>query len=915
LDDSFSGALHEGVDLVLSCRRSEIPPVAFRDEEIGRVVDHLDRNRSVLVVGNAGVGKTSVVHGVAHAFAARKRTLLRQLSTAQMMTGTKYIGEWETKIGAIFERAGLEDTVVYWTDVWNMASAGRSAQTTLTMLDALRPRLESKEVRILAEATPEILRTMSRVPQFASLFEAVEIAPLSDTKVDAIVERACDALTLDIDAGARRTLTTLTSRFLAARAQPGPALHLVRQVHDYLAQKRGVDEDEEPSSEFVEKVFSIYSGLPRFVVSRSTTKPTHEIKRWFEDRIVGQREAVQAVVETIALFKAGLHDPDRPIGTFLFVGPTGVGKTELARKLASFLFGSAHRLLRFDLSEFKDYSSFELLIGNPNQPEQPARLLDPVRSQPFQVILLDELEKAHQNVWDLLLPLLDDGTLTPPGGSPVNFRNTIVIATSNVGARESDKSLGFGGDAGSDARSGRFRDSLEQHFRPELLNRFQHVVVFHHLSKEHVRRVARQELDQILKREGIVGRNLVVDVDESALDHVIASGFDHRYGARALKREIQRQLVLPLAVALMERDIGTGAIIRLLLEDRDVKVKVIDTPESRQARKDAELSVRTGDGEKIDRSELRLRLRQIPDRIQALSTGADESFARDERDRLLGQRQAPNFWADVEAAALATRDLDRYSMMIGRFERFRHTLRELDSELKDTMTKSELARAASRLVSLERSIDEAHREMIRIGRTGARDVLIEVKPGGGATTRNLLVETYLGWARWKRLDIDWLLEPLEDTEPVFLAVSGPYALGYLSGESGVHRTRNEDEVAIATVRVAAWLDRREAPDFMAQRALKLAGQFGGKIRSRVETTLGLALQNARTLAENRDLAAEIVPSWGQASNAGDEIVRRYDLAPFKVRDAVTGFSSGHPDALKPKRFHDLLCRRVDATTE
>ena len=553
-------------------------------------------------------------------------------------------------------------------------------------------------------------------------------------------------------------------------------------------------------------------------------------------------------------------------------------------------------------------------IGSASQPDQPARLLDPLRSQPFQVILLDELEKAHHNVWDLLLPLLDEGTLTPPGGSAVNFRNTIVIATSNIGARDVDKSLGFGGAPDDEVRQARFRESLESQFRPELLNRFQHVVIFHHLTRDQVRRVARQELQQVLGREGITARNLVIDVDDEVLDHVIASGFDHRYGARALKREIQRQLVLPLAVTLMEREVSPGSVLKIVLTGKDVGVRVLETAETRELKR-VEAPVRVAGGEKLGRAELESRVRSAGPRVEALAESADEPFLKEERERLVGLRQERDFWTDTATAALGMRDLDRFSMMLDRLERLRRKASELEKDLERSSTRRDVEQLAARLGGLEQSLDNARREMVTIGRDGMWDVLVEIRPAGGSKARDLLVDAYTGWARWRRLNVQWLFDPRADEDPAFFAIVGSCAYGYLGPEAGVHRVRQEEDVSVATVRTARWGDERGAPSVLSQRALKVAGQLGGKIRSRLECEGGLMLQNSNTLIENRELATEVAPSWSEAPRARDDIVRRYDLAPFLVRDAATGFTTGHPEALKPRRFHELLCRRIDSERE
>ena len=431
----------------------------------------------------------------------------------------------------------------------------------------MRPYIEQHEIRLLGEATPEVLRVMLRTPGLGSLFDLCEIEPITAEQVDTVVERAGVRLGLALDVPTRSVLVRLTERFLPARPQPGPALHLLEQIRDYQMQKQGIGEPEPLTADFVEKVFSIYSGLPRFVISRSTTQSAADLRVWLQERIVGQRAAIDAVVETIALFKAGLHDPKRPLGAFLFVGPTGVGKTELARCVAKLLFGSEQRMLRLDLSEFKDPSSIDVLCGSPTNPDQPAKLLDPVRQQPFQVILLDEIEKAHSNVWDLLLPLLDEGHLGPPGGVPVSFRNTIVIATTNAGAQEAATMravVGFGGSEEPSIREDRARKLLEREFRPEFLNRFQHIAFFHPLSRVELRQVARAELKGILQREGITARKLIVDVADEA------GGRRHRPRTRCEIRRACTEARAPTQARLADcaRADGTHAAARLAAKSR-----------------------------------------------------------------------------------------------------------------------------------------------------------------------------------------------------------------------------------------------------------------------------------------------------------------------------------------------------------
>ena len=914
MDDTYESALYrDGRDLLEAARGGQLEPAWHREVEVRQVIEALKRRRSVLLLGPEGVGKSAVLREVARVLAERDTHGLVQISTAAFLAGTRYLGEWQTKLAALARAAAVDEVVLAIPDVWHLPRAGVTFQSTGNVLDALRPFVESGQVPLIGEATPEHRRAMEKVPGFVDLFHVVRVEPLDEAAVDDVVKQAAERHRLPLASATRQALVGLSSRFLWRRPQPAPAMGLLHRVVDYHRQKVEIGEREPVDPAFVEKVLSIYTGLPRFVVSSQVTRRAAELRAWFAERIVGQEDAIEAVVETIALFKAGLHDPSRPIGTLLFVGPTGVGKTEVARALATLLFGSAHRLLRFDLSEFKDYHAFEMLLGSATRPGQPARLVDPVRAQPFQVVLFDELDKAHPNVWDLLLPLLDEGRLTTPGGDTIDFRSTILIATSNAGSEQPEGALGFGP---VDARLvERRRDSLERHFRPEFLNRFQHVVFFRHLSESEVRRIARVELARILARKGITGRNLVVDVDDASLDLVIDRGFDRRYGARALKREVQRQVVLPVALHLMEHEVHPGQILKVSGESGRIRVRLVETPESRDARKERE-PVKI-EGKRVTQHDLSLALPVLLDRLEAIADGVDEPFLRQERERLLELRADHAFWEHEEHAARALRDLDRATVSLDRLGRLRQRLDELTAEVEAIETRQEVERAGHRLASLDDALRSAWRELVCMGAEGAWDALVEVAPlpSNGARARDLLVETYTAWARHRHMAVDWLRVPIDANQPALLAIKGHYAHGFLRLEAGLHRVREHEAFSVARVRVAPWTDRVVPVAFGAHRALKGKGAYGQKVRSRVECAGGLVLQNARTLAENRDLAMELVGSWTDAQPPVDAVVRRYDLDEPLVRDVFTGESSGRPDALAPERFHALLVRRVEEAHE
>lgn len=886
-------------------------PTWGREADAAALIATLRRGRSVLLVGPARVGKSSVVHAAA-AHVDDELTGFVQLSTAQLLVGTKYLGEWQTRLDAVVRHAQEAGAVLWLTDVANLLTAGSTSTDGTAMFDALAPRIAAGEVRLVGELTPEQHTRLERKPGFVDLFVRQTVAPLSADAVDAAVAGSAVALGLELDDRSRRVLVALTTRFMPSRPQPGPALDLLPRVKDYQVQKASIGEPEAASPAFVERVFSIYTGLPRFVVSTEETRPASEIRAWFSERLVGQHEAIEAVTQAITLFKAGLNDPSRPLGTFLFVGPTGVGKTELARALATWLFGSAHRLLRFDLGEYKDWSSFERLLGDPRAPDQPALLADAVRAQPFQVVLFDELEKAHPNVLDTLLAVLDEGRLTTPRGEVVDLRSTFVICTSNLGAVEAERGVGFGANTDPARRRDRLLSTVEQHLRPELLNRFQHVVPFHPLDAAQAAYIVRQELRDLLRRDGISARNLVVEVDDAAVDLVVRHGFDPRWGARGLKRELQRRVVMPLATTLMEHAITPGQILKVTGADGRIRVRQLDTDASRELRREEATPIELN-GRHANPDDVREALRAAREDLEALAVTVDMEGLLTRQETLSEARAAPTFWGDNTAAARALRDLDRVTRTLDRIERLRSRHTELEAELATSPRRARMVHLAARTGELGDAVRGAWRELVWMGEHADADALLEVRPlAAGRLARDTLVQVYTGWAEHRSLSITWLHDPMGDEEPAMFAVRGHHAFGWLRLEAGVHRVREGDDATAARVRVAPWTERTAPLVFDDHRALKAIGVYGGRIRSRLACSGGLVLQNGNTLADNRHLAMEVGGSWAEAPEASDVIVRRYDLQAPLVRDVLTGFSSGRPDAVSPPRLHELLALRVDA---
>ena len=917
MSDYSNSLKQEGRNLSKLVKKGQLPLPQFRDTEIDNALAAIRRGRSILVIGEPGVGKTCVIHGLAKALAHEKRHLW-EISTTVVLTGTKWLGEWQTKLQAILDALENKNALLYITDIWNMQTVGASSNDPSAMLDYLKPKLQSGKLQLVGELSVSKLEELKRVPEFSSLFEQIRIEPLRSSQIRQIIEtnaanraslKPPQQQTFEFNCESIDTLMALCGRYLANDQGPGQALRLLDQVIDYHKEKCDIKEPEDISPAFVEKVFSIYSGLPLFVISQATTIPAKEIRRWFQERVIGQEQAIEAVLEVITLFKAGLHDTNKPIGSFLFVGPTGVGKTELAKALAKFLFGSESRLLRFDLSEFKDYHAYQMLIGNPDNPKAPARLLDPVRSNPFQIVLFDEIEKAHANIWDSLLQLLDEGHVSPPNGRTVNFRNTIVIATSNVGAQEAQRNpFGFTATATQQIPI----KTLETVFRPELLNRFQHIVAFNGLSKDNVKLIVEKEIKQVISREGIVSRNLAIEVNEDVIDTLIEHGYDADYGARALKRQVQQRIVLPIANYLMETEVFPGSILKLDSPQGVTKVRSLETATSRVNKKEKQQQI-LAKSKGYSRKAIDTSVQKLSNKLSELCSACNETHLLETLQELDTARTAQNFWQDPQNANTILLKTDDIKNRLRRLDGLKSLLESIKEELTPSVSTNHLEILARRLDELDALITSTKRELVTLGNDGNWDIIVAITPlSETIQLRNQLYETYRNWTKWRRFTCQLLLDPISNSDPIFFLIKGPYAFGYLQGEYGVQRARYGEQHEAVRITVAPCSQPLSNPKFANQYALKKKGLYGDKIRSRVEveTSPRLILQNNLNIVENRELARELTASWQQCLTS-DDVIRRFDFEPFLLKDYLTDTTIGRQSILKPKEFHQLLEQRVD----
>ena len=529
----------------------ELAAAIARDAEaaqLSRLLE-VDDNRPVAIVGPRLVGKTAVVQECVRLRAARRgrpysaRNNVWLLSPQRLISGMMYVGQWEGRLEAILREARRRRHVLYFDDFLGLYRAGISRDANLSVADVLKPYVLRREVRVLAEMTVEGWQAFQeRDRGLSDQFHVMRIAPTSEEatiRVMLEVHRQLeDAHGVRFDVAALPAVVQLQQSYVRDAAFPGKAAAFSRQ----LAQKRvrqtvGVDD--------VRLEFSQRTGLAMDLLDENSPLTREGVVARLRRTIVGQDEAVEAAADVVAVAKARLNDPARPLTTLLFLGPTGVGKTQTAKALAEVMF-SGGRLLRFDMNEYGGPLSAAQLGGTFSQPD--GLLTSAVRSQPFAVVLLDEIEKAHPDVFDLLLQVTGEGRLTDALGRTADFSNTVIVMTSNLGTAAGRGQIGLA-PAGSTGQHG-YVKAAENFFRPEFFNRIDRVIPFDTLTREQMRSIADLLLADLFRRDGLVRRRCALAVEAGAMQQIVEAGYHPQFGARALKRAIERQLVQPVAASL-----------------------------------------------------------------------------------------------------------------------------------------------------------------------------------------------------------------------------------------------------------------------------------------------------------------------------------------------------------------------------
>lgn len=575
-----------GRDLTLQAKNGALDPVIGRQLEIDRVMQILSRRKknNPILIGEPGVGKSAIVEGLALRIAASEIPALQDkkiisLDIASMVAGTTYRGQFEERIKTVINELHQHPEIILFIDEIHTLIGAGNAQGSLDAANILKPALARGEVQCIGATTINEYRTsIEKDGALERRFQKVDVLPTSIDETYTILTRLSDSYAqfhhVRYTPEALRACVALTDRYITDRYFPDKAIDAMDEAGACKSEKRKrqAESGEVDSEECmviteadVARVVSQMSGIPVQRVAQAEGEQLRKMGDILNQRVIGQKEAVEKIVKAIQRSRMGLRDPHKPIGTFFFLGPTGVGKTHLAQCLAEEMFGSRNAIVRFDMSEYMEKHTVSLLVGAPPgyiAHEDGGKLTEAVRRKPYSIVLFDEIEKAHPDIFNVLLQVMDEGRLTDRQGHTVDFKNTIIILTSNVGTRQlSDfgAGIGFGANNIDDKLSEHtLNKALHRTFPPEFINRLDNTIVFHPLDEDALAQILSLELHPLQVRLETMGYTL--HITTSTRKKILQLARDKQFGARPIKRAIQTLVEDPLTDMLLEGKIETNNI-------------------------------------------------------------------------------------------------------------------------------------------------------------------------------------------------------------------------------------------------------------------------------------------------------------------------------------------------------------------
>ncbi|PYS84501.1 MAG: ATP-dependent Clp protease ATP-binding subunit ClpC [Acidobacteria bacterium] len=620
-------------DLTDDAANDKLDPLVGREGEIERVVQILCRRtkNNPVLIGEPGVGKTAIVEGLAQrivrgevpSFLENKRILSLDLSL--IVAGTKYRGQFEERLKQIMrELVENPQYIVFIDELHTLVGAG-SAEGSLDAANILKPALSRGEIQCIGATTPaEFRKSIEKDRSLERRFQAVKVPPPTEEEavaiLDGVRERYEAFHQVRYTAEAIEAAVYQSNRYIPDRFLPDKAIDVIDEAgarvklrarrdlpahapRGDLFDERGgymrgaglgpsafVDDEEmlmavEVTKDDVEEVIARWTGIPVTSLKEEETQKLLRIEDELRGRVIAQRPAISALARSIRRSRAGLKNPHRPVGSFLFLGPTGVGKTEVARSLAEFLFGSERSMIRFDMSEFMEKHSVSKLIGSPPGyvgHEEGGQLTERIKRSPYSVLLFDEIEKAHPDIFNVLLQVFEDGILTDALGNTVDFKNAIIIMTSNIGARFIQKKGTMGFQASPDASREKMEEmvmnAVRHTFNPEFINRLDEIIIFDQLQDDELLEIVGLQvelLNRTLSRRGLEVR-LTEDAKRWIVEKTCA---DRSYGARPLRRALQKHVEDMLSEALIQGSLGGATVIEVYAEGSELSYRTAGVEE------------------------------------------------------------------------------------------------------------------------------------------------------------------------------------------------------------------------------------------------------------------------------------------------------------------------------------------------
>jgi ATP-dependent Clp protease ATP-binding subunit ClpC len=617
-------------DLTEDAAQGKLDPLVGRDAEIERVVEILCRRtkNNPVLIGESGVGKTAIIEGLAQriveknvpSFLENKRILSLDLSL--IVAGTKFRGQFEERLKKIMgELREHKEFIVFIDELHTLVGAG-SAEGTLDAANILKPALSRGEIQCVGATTPaEFRKSIEKDRALERRFQSVKVVPPDEETALKIVEGLAERYEAfhqiryskeALEAAVRQSNRYIPDRFLPDKAidvldEAGARAKLrysqekaekgepswKETVENWKRVTAANDEQllalelenleesffaVEVTKDDVEEVIARWTGVPVSSIKQEEAKKLLGIEAELHRRIISQRPAISALARAIRRSRAGLKNPDRPIGSFLFLGPTGVGKTEVARSLAEFLFGSERALIRFDMSEFMEKHAAAKFIGSPPGyvgHEEGGQLTEKLRRAPYSIVLFDEIEKAHPDLFNVLLQVFEDGVLTDAQGNTVDCKNAIFIMTSNIGARFIQKRQSLGFQSSFEASRQKMEEQVSQEikktFAPEFINRLDEIIIFDQLSEEDLMQIVDLQINRL--NEILVKHALQIRMTDDAKRWLVAKTcFERSYGARPLRRALQRNVEDELSEALIQGNLTEGGVVEVYLADDNDKL-------------------------------------------------------------------------------------------------------------------------------------------------------------------------------------------------------------------------------------------------------------------------------------------------------------------------------------------------------